>query len=152
MTRTLRRPSAGTPALSPATWTVGDTTRAVAWMLVGIAARSLLVARIEGALDHDQSIVGLMALDIASGRRWPVFFDGQRYMGAVEAYVAAGLVALFGHSPVVVALAPLLFFGLFAAGQFALWTRWAGRGTGHAAALVTVVSSPMLALWSIAPR
>ena len=44
------------------------------------------MARIEGALDHDQSVVGLMALDIAAGRRWPVFFDGQRYMGALEPY------------------------------------------------------------------
>jgi hypothetical protein len=135
-----------------ATWSWGDMPRAAAWMAIGIAALAPLVARIEGALDHDQSVVGLMALDIAAGRRWPVFFDGQRYMGAVEAYTAAGFVALFGPSPTVVALAPLLFFGFFAAGQYALWRCGSGRATGHLAALVAVLGSPMLALWSIVPR
>lgn len=121
-------------------------------MVVGAALRCLLLARIEGALDHDQSVVGLMALDIAAGRRWPIFFDGQRYMGAVEAYTAALLVALFGHSPRVVAVAPLLFFSLFAAGQYALWRCWKDRRTGHLASLFTVIGAPMFALWSIVPR
>jgi hypothetical protein len=110
------------------------------------------VARIEGVLDHDQSIVGLMALDIAAGRRWPIFFDGQRYMGAVEAYLAAVFVRIFGHSPAIVALSPLVFFGLFAAGQYLLWRHWADRPSGHLAALITVLSAPMPALWAIVPR
>src|SRR5262245_64342258 len=97
-----------------AAWTMRDTGCALAWLVVAIAARGLLVARIEGALDHDQSVVGLMALDIAEGRRWPIFFDGQRYMGALEPYTAAAFVAVLGHSPGVVALAPLVYFGLFA--------------------------------------
>jgi hypothetical protein len=120
--------------------------------VLALAARAPFVARIEGILDHDQSIVGLMALDIAAGRRFPIFFDGQRYMGAVEPFVAGLAVALFGHSPAVVALAPWLFFGLFAAGQFALWRRWDDRLTGHLAALVSVVCAPMLLAWSIVPR
>jgi len=133
-------------------WTRWDTASAVGWFVLALAARAPLVARIEGVLDHDQSIVGLMAMEIAAGRRLPIFFDGQRYMGAVEPYVAALLVALFGHSPVVVALAPWLFFGLFVAGQYALWRRWGDRVTGHLAALVSVVCAPMLTLWSIVPR
>jgi hypothetical protein len=110
------------------------------------------VARIEGVLDHDQSIVGLMALDIAAGRRWPIFFDGQRYMGAVEAYLAAAFVGMFGHSPAMVALSPLVFFGLFAAGQYLIWRHWVDRPSGHLAALITVLSAPMPALWAIVPR
>ncbi len=133
-------------------WTRGDSARALGWFTLALAARAPLVARIEGILDHDQSIVGLMALDIAAGRRFPIFFDGQRYMGAVEPYVAGLLVALFGHSPVVVALAPWLFFGLFVAGQYALWRCWGDRLTGHIAALVSVLCAPMLVLWAIVPR
>ncbi|MDR3634599.1 MAG: hypothetical protein P4L84_12410 [Isosphaeraceae bacterium] len=110
------------------------------------------MARVEGVLDHDQSIVGLMALDVAAGRRWPIFFDGQRYMGAIEPYVAALLVKLFGHSPSVVAMAPLLFFGLFVAAQYAVWRTWSSRATGHGAALVAVLGAPMLVLWSMVPR
>src|SRR4051812_40447603 len=147
-----RAPAEVVASSAPSPWTVGDTTRAVAWMTVGIAARSLLVARIEGALDHDQSVVGLMALDIARGRRWPIFFDGQRYMGALEAYTAAVLVAIFGHSPTVVAMAPVLFCGVLAAGQFLAWSRWSGRKAGHLAALFTVACSPMAAFWTMIPR
>jgi len=125
---------------------------AAGWFVVAVLARAPLVARIEGVLDHDQSVVGLMALDVAAGRRWPIFFDGQRYMGAVEAYAAAVCVRLGGHSPAVVAVAPLLFFGLFVAAQFAVWSRWRGRATGHLAAALTVLSAPMLTLWGVVPR
>src|SRR4051794_14470517 len=133
-------------------WTRGDTARALGWFALALAERAPLVARIEGVLDHDQAIVGLMALDIAAGRRLPIFFDGQRYMGAVEAYVAALWVVLFGHSPVVVAMAPWLFFGLSVAGQYALWRRWGDRITGHLAALFSVVCAPLLVLWGMVPR
>ena len=103
-------------------------------------------------LDHDQSVVGLMALDISEGRRFPLFFDGQRYMSAIEAYIAAGFVRLFGHEPNIIALAPLLAFGLFVAGQYAVWRIWKDGKTGHLAAGLTAVGSPMLALWGIVPR
>jgi len=125
---------------------------AVGWFALAVAARAPFVARIEGALDHDQSVVGLMALDIAAGRRFPVFFDGQRYMGAVEAYVAAAFVRVLGHAPAVVAMAPLVAFGLFAAAQFVVWSRWRDRTTGHLAAALAVLGSPMLALWGVIPR
>jgi len=138
------------PNLPPRTWS--DVPIAAVWGLTAVVVRLPLVFRIEGALDHDQSVVGLMALDIAAGRRFPLFFDGQRYMGAVEAYVAAAFVRAFGHAPEVVALAPLLAFGAFAAGQYAVWSRWRGRPTGHLAAALTVIGSPMLGLWGLVPR
>lgn len=146
-----RKMSPQTPSVSPV-WSRGDFVRAIAWFGVAVLARAPLAARVEGVLDHDQSIVGLMALDIAAGRRWPIFFDGQRYMGAVEPYVSALFVALFGHSPSVVALSPLLFFGLFVAAQYALWRTWTNRATAHTAALIAVLSAPMLAIWSVVPR
>ena len=133
-------------------WTGRDLITALAWGVVAVAARGVLIGRIEGLLDHDQAVVGIMARDIAAGRRWPIFFDGQRYMGAVEAYVAAILVRVLGDSPSVVALAPTLFFGLFVALQFATWRAWAGRSTGNIAALACVACSPMMTLWSVIPR
>jgi hypothetical protein len=125
---------------------------AAGWFGLALLVRAPLVARIEGALDHDQSVVGLMALDIAAGRRFPIFFDGQRYMGAVEAYAAAAFVRALGHAPEVIALAPLVAFGLFTAGQYVVWARWRGRAAGHLAAGLTVLGSPMLVLWGIIPR
>jgi hypothetical protein len=120
--------------------------------VLALAARWPLVARIEGALDHDQSVVGLMALDIAAGRRFPIFFDGQRYMGAIEPYVAAGFVRVFGHGLTVVALAPWLVFGLFVAAQFAVWRHWEGRATGHLAATLTLIGAPLITVWGLIPR
>ncbi len=65
-------------------WSPGDSATTAGWFALALAARLPFVVRSEGALDHDQSVVGLMALDIAAGRRFPIFFDGQRYMGAVQ--------------------------------------------------------------------
>lgn len=144
--------SAGAKRDDVAPWSRSDSVLTAAWMIVAMIARAPLTARIEGILDHDQSIVGLMALDIAAGRRFPIFFDGQRYMGAIEAYVAALFVALFGHSPVTVALSPLVFFGLFVAGQYGFWRSSCDRFTGHLAALITVLGAPMVVLWSVVPR
>ncbi len=133
-------------------WARSDTLFSLGWFLLGVMARAPLVARIEGVLDHDQSVVGLMALDISEGRRFPLFFDGQRYMGAFEAYIAAAFVRLLGHEPNIIALAPLLAYGLFVAGQYAVWRVWKDGKTGHLAAGLTAVGSPMLALWGIVPR
>src|SRR3954453_18200048 len=117
-------------AVDRSPWSRSDSVRAGFWFVAALLARAPLVGRAEGVLDPDQSIVGLMALDIAAGRRLPIFFDGQRYMGAIGPYVAALGGGLFGHSPVIVALAPWLFFGLFVAGQYALWRCWSDRITG----------------------
>src|SRR4029077_19606172 len=47
---------------------------------------------------------------------------------------------------------PLLGFGLFVAGQYAVWRHWRDRATGHLAAALTVLCAPMLSLWGIVPR
>ena len=41
------------------------------------------------AFDSDQAINGLMAKHLSQGRAFPLFFYGQTYMLAVEAWVAA---------------------------------------------------------------
>jgi hypothetical protein len=125
---------------------------ALAWMVVAVAARGVLAARLDAVFDHDQAVVAVMAGDIAHGVRWPIFFDGQDYMGAVEAYTAAPFVWLFGPAPAVVAIAPVLYFGLFVAGQFLVWSRWSGRAAGHLAAFLAVVCSPMATYWTFIPR
>jgi hypothetical protein len=54
----------------------------------------------ESYFDSDQAIVGLMAKHLAEGRAKPLFFYGQEYMLAVEAWVSAPFIALFGTSVV----------------------------------------------------
>jgi 4-amino-4-deoxy-L-arabinose transferase-like glycosyltransferase len=85
-------------------------------LLVGIALRVYFLFNYEliDAKEHvvalsDEATVGLMAKHIASGREFPVFFYGQNYLGAFEAYVAAALFAVFGASLLTLKLAPALF-------------------------------------------
>ena len=57
--------------------------------------------------DSDQAIVGLMAKHISEARAFPLFYYGQNYLLAVEAYLAAPVMLLAG--PTVTALkAPLV--------------------------------------------
>ena len=48
--------------------------------------------------DSDQATVGLMAKHISEGRAWPLYFYGQNYMLAVEAYLAAPVMWVLGAS------------------------------------------------------
>jgi hypothetical protein len=55
-----------------------------------IVLRSYVFLRFEQAyFDADQAITGLMAKHLADGRAWPLFYYGQHYMLAVEAWLAA---------------------------------------------------------------
>lgn len=83
---------------------------------VGIALRVYFLFNYEliDAKEHvvalsDEATVGLMAKHIASGTNFPIFFYGQNYMGAFEAYVAALLFAVFGISLFTLKLAPAIF-------------------------------------------
>lgn len=110
-----------------------------AWIVAaGLAAltvaRSLVFVFWPAAhFDADQAITGLMAKHLAEMRAFPVFWYGQTYMLAVEAWLAAPVMAMAGASvtalklPLLamnVAIAWLLFRGL---------TRDLGLDAGRAA-------------------
>ncbi len=72
---------------------------------LGVAARLVLLTNYDmvngGEIDMylaDEGVVGLMGKHILEGRSLPVFFYGQTYLGALEAYLAAAAFALFGVS------------------------------------------------------
>lgn len=92
----------------------------VEWWLTAALLTMLVVARAwpfvawSGAhFDSDQATVGLMATHIAQGRAFPLYFYGQTYMLAIEAWLAAPIVAIAG--PSVAALkAPLVVVNVVA--------------------------------------
>src|SRR6266851_124155 len=86
---------------------------AVALIALAVLLRVVLVALGWPQHHSDESVMGLMALHINNRGELPIFFYGQNYMGATEAYVAAGLFRLFGASVVTLRLVPLLLFALF---------------------------------------
>ncbi len=66
-------------------------------LLLALSLKMALLWADVVVLDADEAIVGLMARHILQGER-PVFFYGQAYMGSLDAWLVAGLFALFGPS------------------------------------------------------
>lgn len=113
-----------------------------------IVVRSLVYLLFEHAyFDSDQAINGLMAKHLAEGRALPLFFYGQGYMLAVEAWLAAPWMWVFG--PTVAALrASLVVTNLAIAALLVLGLeRHAGLRPLHAlaASVFFLLASPFAA-------
>ena len=87
----------------------------------------------------DTSTVGLMGIHILEGER-PLFYYGQNYMGALEAYVAAVMFALFGVSTTSLSLSPILFALGWIAATYLLYSELFDHRAGLAAALCTAAA------------
>ena len=93
----------------------------------------------------DSGTVGLMACHILEGER-PLFFSGQQYMGALEAYVAAFFVSWMGPSILAVSLSPILFSLGWIVAVWMLVRELYGLRAAHAAAAIAAVP-PWHVLW-----
>lgn len=129
-----------------------DFVAAAVLFVAALAIRSPLILRGETLLHSDEAIVGLMAQDIAEGARFPLYFYGQRYMGALEAYVVAALLPCFGNPIHALRTAPALFFAAMVGVQYLMLTRWLGRRAGFVGAAVLLCGPPMFAQWTISAR
>jgi len=96
--------------------------------------------------NFDSATPGLMALHILRGEDFPLFYYGQHYMGALEAYVAAGFFALFGVSDLSLSLSAILFSLGWTAATYAVFAELGGRRAGLVAA-ATTIAPPWTALW-----
>jgi hypothetical protein len=68
-------------------------------LALAAAGRLVLAARGWPNFNSDDSIVGLMTNDIMRHGAHPVFFYGQNYMGALQAYLAVPFFLLLGATP-----------------------------------------------------
>jgi uncharacterized membrane protein YdcZ (DUF606 family) len=125
---------------------------AASLFIAAIIVRWPLISRGETLLHSDEAIVGLMAQDIAAGRHFPIYFYGQRYMGALEAYVIAAISPIFDHPITALRMGPALFFAALVAVQYLMLARWFGRRGGLIGAAALLAGSPMFAQWSISAR
>jgi hypothetical protein len=78
-----------------------------------IAIRIVLLALGWPTTNSDEGTMGLMAINLAFHGQPPIFFYGQSYMGALEAYLAAPLFLLFGPSPFTLRFGLVLLFTAF---------------------------------------
>jgi hypothetical protein len=82
--------------------------------------RILLVCLGWPPTNSDEGTMGIMALHIASHGEHPIYFYGQDYMGALEAYLAAVSFHLFGVSLLTLRLGVILLSSLFLASMYLL--------------------------------
>jgi len=123
-------------------------------LLLTLAARVALIARAPGVLDGDEALVGIQAESIAAGAAHPlpVYFYGQHYMGALEAYLAAGVFRLVGPSVPALRVVPLLFALLLVLLTHELARRVVGRQAARCAALLAALAPLYPAVWSLKAR
>ncbi|MBI4494305.1 MAG: glycosyltransferase family 39 protein [Chloroflexi bacterium] len=127
------------------------------WPLLALVLAAALAVRLGvilsplGWLEADEAVVGLMARHILEGDR-PVFYWGQSYMGALEAYSVALAFALLGANTFTLKLVPALYSVGFVLLSYLLALRLFGRGPALLSALYLALPPTMLAVWSVKPR
>jgi hypothetical protein len=80
---------------------------------LGVGYRIVLLAGHAPLSNSDEATMGLAALHIAQGADWPVWFYGQHYMGALEAYAAAPLVWIAGPTVLALRVVTLACYAVF---------------------------------------
>jgi hypothetical protein len=70
--------------------------------------------------DSDEATVGLGALHVAAGLHFPIFFYGQHYMGTIQSYLAAPLLAVGGPSVLLLRLPLILLYVGFLVAMYRL--------------------------------
>ncbi|HSP56364.1 MAG TPA: glycosyltransferase family 39 protein, partial [Dehalococcoidia bacterium] len=98
-----------------------------------------------------EGVVGLMGRHIVAGER-PLFYYGQYYMGALEAYLAAGLFYLFGDSMTALRAVPAVFAVAWIPLAGAIAARLYGRRAGLLAAALVALPSQFVFEWGFQAR
>ncbi|MEU7573990.1 DUF423 domain-containing protein [Micromonospora sp. NPDC049240] len=106
---------------------------------IGVGYRLALLLADAPPTNSDEATMGLAALHIARGDAFPVWFYGQAYMGTLEAYLAAPLVAVAGPSVLVLRLPTLALYALFLLLSWRL-TRRLGGDRWYALLVVAVLA------------
>lgn len=121
-------------------------------LLVALASRLAFLFWTDFAIESDEAVVGLMAKHIAEGRHFPVWYYGQEYMGALEAYVAALFVGVLGPTAAALKLTALVFALVFVGCATVLARRILGAAGGLIAGLYLAAPPLLLALWTLKLR
>ncbi|MFN7131971.1 MAG: discoidin domain-containing protein [Myxococcales bacterium] len=142
-----------THSTRPLALRVGVPASLVVMLLATVAWRVPFLLWTNAGIDADEAVIGLMARHIATLQRFPVWYYGQQYMGALEAWVAAPIVALLGTTKLSLKLTALLFALLFTATSWALARRiFRSEAIALAAGLVAALGPLFLTLWSLKLR
>lgn len=124
----------------------------MAILLVALAIRLVFLLDNRFVIDADEAIVGLMAKHIAEGKEFPLFYYGQHYMGALEAYFAALLFSLIGTTPLALQLVPMVCSLIVVVLLFFLGRAIAGERAGLFSAAFAAIPPPAFLIWNLKAR
>lgn len=75
-------------------------------LTLAVVARVALVIRTGAVIDGDEALIGIQAERILQGH-FPVYFYGQSYMGSLETYLIAAVIAVVGPSSWALRVVPI---------------------------------------------
>jgi hypothetical protein len=101
---------------------------ALGLIALGVGIRIALLAQGWPHTNSDEGTYGVMAINIAFHGDRPVFMYGQNYMGAIQAYIAAGAFRLFGISMFNLRIGLVFLFALFFCAMYLLTSLLYSRG------------------------
>ncbi len=125
---------------------------AIAFMLLGLVPRLILLFHNQAGIESDEAVVGLMGKHILEGYDVPIFYYGQAYMGSLEAICAAASFYFFGINNYALKLVPLTFSILFIGIVYACGLLLAGKPAARIAALLVAIPPSPLVIWSLKAR
>jgi hypothetical protein len=88
--------------------------------------------------------MNLAALHISEGRDFPIFFYGQHYLGALEAYIGALLFRIFNPSVLVMRFEVVGFYAAFLVALYALTRRLCTRNFALVVLALLALGSPRI--------
>jgi 4-amino-4-deoxy-L-arabinose transferase-like glycosyltransferase len=108
-------------------------------LLAGLLLKTALLLTHSVTFNGDEAVMALMGRHILQGE-FPVFFYGQSYMGALDAYLIAGNFALIGQSVLAVHVVQIILHGMTVAITYWLGLRLSGNrfAAGTAAWLMAI--------------
>jgi 4-amino-4-deoxy-L-arabinose transferase-like glycosyltransferase len=118
---------------------------------VGVALRVWVLASPLGALESDEAIVGLMAIEALHGDV-SVFYWGALYGGSQEALLTAAVFWVTGSSVLVLKLVSLAIYGIAALLVWLVGRRTVGEPSARIGAALFWVWPPFFVWWSTKSR
>src|SRR5690242_10468840 len=130
--------------LAHARWHAAEQIALCGMLLTGVMLR-LWAFTTSADFSADEAIPGLMARHIARSGELPVFYYGQHYFGALEAYLIGSLFVLLGFHPWLVLVPAVAASLALIPLTWALADQLAPRPAGLLAALPVAFAPPALA-------
>lgn len=112
-------------------------------LVIGVGLKGVIHVTGSATFDADEAILALMARHILQGE-WPLFFYGQGYMGALDAYLTVPYFLLFGQTVLALRLLQMTLYAGVLVTTYVLAYRVTGSRFGATAAGLLCAIPPVL--------